>query len=86
MSAGFENKIVNQEIYDRAVERFRQAGIKLPRIAQLADPVAFREEIEERLGSVDPDKPDARNLFRVHWHNDSDGRGLVDIPDQALTS
>ncbi len=84
MSAGFENKIVNQEIYGRAVERFRQAGIKLPKISQLADPIAGRKEFEEKLGSVDPDTPDASNLFRVHWHNDADGRGLVDVPGHLV--
>ena len=80
MSIGLENHIVDQGVYDRAVERFRQAGIKLPRISQLADPTASRAEIEALTGSADPDAPDARNLFRVHWYNDIDRRSLADVP------
>jgi cysteine synthase len=84
MSTGLENKIIDQATYDRAVERFREAGIKLPKISQLADPVAYREEIEARVASVAPDTPDANNLFRVHWHNARDGKGLVEVPDHLV--
>jgi len=84
MSTGLENKIIDQATYDRAVERFHEAGIRLPRISQLADPLAHREEIEARILSVDPDTPDASNLFRVHWHNSRDGRGLVEVPDHLV--
>jgi len=80
MSIELENHIVDQGVYDRAVERFRQAGIRLPRISQLADPTASRAEIEALTGPADPDAPDARNLFRVHWYNDVDRRGLAKVP------
>ena len=84
MSNKLESSIVNDEVYGRAVERFKQAGIKLPRISQLADPVASRDEIEAQIQSADPDSPDARNLFRVHWHNAADRKSLVDVPGHLV--
>ena len=84
MTIKLETEIVNQEVYDRAVERFRQAGIKLPTISQLADPVSSRAAIESQIQSADPDSPDARNLFRVHWHNAADRKNLVDVPGHIV--
>ena len=84
MSNKLESNIVNDEVYGRAVKRFKQAGIKLPRISQLADPVSARDEIEAQVQSADPDSPDARNLFRVHWHNSADRSSLVDVPGHVV--
>ena len=84
MSIKLETEIVNREVYDRAVERLQQAGIKLPTISQLADPVSSRAEIESHIQSADPDSPDARNLFRVHWHNGADRKSLVDVPEHIV--
>ena len=80
MSIGLEDHIVDRKVYERAIARFRQAGIRLPRISQLADPTATRAEIEALTGPADPDAPDPRNLFRVHWYNDVDRRGLAEVP------
>ncbi|MGB5329152.1 MAG: pyridoxal-5'-phosphate-dependent protein subunit beta [Gammaproteobacteria bacterium] len=84
MSIKLETEIVNREVYDRAVERLQQAGIKLPTISQLADPVSSRAEIESHIQSADPDSPDACNLFRVHWHNAADRKSLVDVPEHIV--
>ncbi len=84
MSIKLKTEIVNREVYDRAVERLQQAGIKLPTISQLADPVSSRAEIESHIKSADPDSPDARNLFRVHWHNGADRKSLVDVPKHIV--
>jgi cysteine synthase len=84
MASELENHIVDRHVYDRAVAQFGQTGIRLPRISQLADPVASRAEIEAAVQSSDPEAPDARNLFRVHWHNSADGRTLLDVPDHLV--
>jgi cysteine synthase A len=84
MSNKFEHDIVSKEVYKRAVERFKQAHIKLPTFAQLADPAAFRDEIEAQVQSADPDSPDARNLFRVHWHNAADRKSLAEVPGHLV--
>jgi len=84
MSIETEYEIVDQGVYERAVQRFKKAGIKLPKISQLADPVASKDEINDMVGDADPDAPDARNLFRVHWHNGVDRKSFVDVPDHIV--
>ena len=84
MSIKFEYDIIDRGVYERAVKRFKQAGIKLPKISQLADPIASREEIEAHVKSANPDAPDARNLFRVHWHNGEDRKSLDDVPGHIV--
>ncbi len=84
MSLQLETEIIDDDAYSRAIERFNQAGIKLPKISQLADPIASRDEFEAHLKSTDPDSPDAGNLFRVHWHNAADRKSLVDTPGHVI--
>jgi cysteine synthase A len=78
---GLETHVVDQSIYNNSVKRFKERGIKLPTFAQLAEPSTIPAGIVERLRTVDPDAPDAMNLFRVHWNNAPDRRGRVDTPD-----
>ena len=65
----FQTNIEDPAVYRHAVERFRQAGIVLPTFSQLAEPATIPGQIREALKGVNPDAPDPRNLFRVHWHN-----------------
>jgi cysteine synthase len=90
MVVGLEREIIDQAAYDRNVESVQAAGVTLPRIADLADPVNNLADMAAVLADVDPDTPAGGNLFRVHWHNDSSRRHLVDVPehivlDKALT-
>jgi len=84
MPIELESDIVDRNVYERAVEHCRQAGITLPKISQLADPVAARAQIRAEVQSVDPDAPDARNLFRVHWHNSAGGKRLLEVPGHIV--
>jgi cysteine synthase len=84
MSLGLEEEIVDREVYDRNVAKRRSAGITLPRISDLADPVARLEEKTRSLAEVDPDAPETGNLFRVHWHNDASRRGLAPFPEHIV--
>jgi cysteine synthase len=83
-STGLERELVNRETYDRTVERFREARIVLPTLAQLADPSKIPDRIVSALASVDPDEPHPLNLFRVHWYNDSARKGQVDVPQHLV--
>ena len=78
--------MITQEagVLERAIERFRDSGIALPRFAELADPTAVPERIRERLAAVDPDAPDPVNLFRVHWFNDTAQTGTVAVPEHVV--
>jgi cysteine synthase len=84
MSLGLEREIINAEVYDRNLQSLRAAGVELPRIADLADPVARLADKTAALASADPNKPDAGNLFRVHWHNDAEQKDLVEVPEHIV--
>ena len=77
---GLADQVVDVETRDRAVERFRQQGIVLPTFAELSDPSLIPSE---RTDGVDPDAPDPRNLFRVHWYNDLSGE-RVTVPEHVV--
>ena len=78
---GLADRIVDEAALDNSVERFRAQGITLPTFAQLADPSTF--EHASAVGDADPQGPDPRNLWRVHWYNDLAG-GRVDVPDHVV--
>ena len=84
MSLGLEREIVDRATYDRNVTRFRNAGITLPRLGDLADPPARLKEKTVALANVDPDAPQVGNLFRVHWHNAADRRSLAEVPEHLV--
>ncbi len=77
---GLERELVDRDVYDRTVERFRAQGIAMPTFAQLADP----SRISADLAGVDADSADPRNLWRVHWHNARAGGGFVDVPEHVV--
>jgi cysteine synthase A len=78
---GLADRVVDDEALANSVARFRDRGITLPTFAQLADPSTFSHD--DRVGDADPQGPDARNLWRVHWYNDLAGR-RVEVPDHVV--
>ncbi len=75
---GLYDRVVDEAALGRAVERFRQRGIRLPRFSELADPGALDHSI---VKGVDPDEAHPANLFRVHWYNDSTRSGRTEVPE-----
>jgi cysteine synthase len=84
MPIGLEHDIVDQATYQQTIERFRESSIRLPKIAELADPGTISESIRNDLQSIDPDSPDPLNLFRVHWHNDASRKGIAEVPEHIV--
>jgi len=82
--AGSPRSIVDSEVLERTVERFREAGVALPRFAELADPTLVPGKVRERLAAVGPDDRDPLNLFRVHWFNDAARTGIVPVPEHVV--
>lgn len=78
---GLADRTVDEEAVANSVARFRAQGITLPTFSQLADPSTF--DHGERVGDADPQGPDARNLWRVHWYNDLAG-GRVAVPEHVV--
>ena len=84
---GMTLEMADTAVYDRAVQRFSENGIRLPTFAQLADPSTLPADAVAQLEGVHRDEPDARNLFRVHWFNSLDDPRPIDVPDHiALPS
>jgi len=77
---GLYDRVVDEAALDRAVERFRQRGIRLPRFAELADPGGIDHSI---VAGVSPDEAHPANLFRVHWYNDSARTGRAEVPEHV---
>ena len=73
--------IVDTAALANSVERFSEQDITLPTFAQLEDPSTFDQAA--KVGDADPQGPDARNLWRVHWYNDLAGN-RVDVPDHVV--
>ena len=84
MPIGLEHEIVDSAACERTIERFRDTGIRLPTISQLADPATISNDLRDDLAGVDPDSPDPRNLFRVHWHNDASRRRYTSVPEHMV--
>ncbi|NBV03740.1 MAG: pyridoxal-5'-phosphate-dependent protein subunit beta [Acidimicrobiia bacterium] len=73
--------MVDESALANSVARFRERGIRLPRFAELADPSSF--DHAGAVGDADPQGPDARNLWRVHWYNDLGG-SRVGVPEHVV--
>ncbi len=77
---GLEAAVVDAGARARIARRFRDARIRLPTFAELADPSRIPASLRRESEDADRDAPDKSNLFRVHWYNDPDGR-RVQVPD-----
>lgn len=78
------DNVVNKDILERAVGRFRELNIRLPQLSELAAPETMDQRTADALGAVDPDAAHPLNLFRVHWFNDSDRAGRSDVPGHLV--
>jgi len=83
-SLGLVDHLVDRGVYDRTVERFRQARIVLPTFAELAQPTLIPPAITKALGGVKPDNAHPLNLFRVNWYNDAARTGRVEVPQHVV--
>jgi cysteine synthase len=79
-----QTTIADRATYDRAVEHFGRQRIALPTFAELAEPGRIGAARHKQLAGVDPDAADARNLFRVHWYNDTARTSLADVPAHVV--
>ena len=77
---GLADRVVDPKALSNSVARFREQGIVLPTFAQMANPASVDPTI---VGDANPQGPDARNLWRVHWYNDLAGN-RVNVPDHVV--
>jgi cysteine synthase A len=77
---GIDTTVADRGTRDRAAAALARAGVELPSFAELADPGRRAGTRATPIPSIDPDRPDPANLFRVHWHNDRTRRGFAAVP------
>ena len=82
--AALETEIVDRAVRARTVALFRERGIVLPTLNELAHPDTIPAGVLEALAGVEPDAAAPLNLFRVHWHNDADRRTRVAVPNHVV--
>jgi cysteine synthase len=81
---GLERDMVDRDVYERTVGRFRESGVALPTFAQIADPALIPSRVREALAGIGPDEAHPLNLFRVHWFNDQRRTGSVTVPQHLI--
>ncbi len=62
----------------------REARVRLPTFAEVADPSRIAPAIAAAAAATDPDEPRAANLFRVHWFNGRTRRERVPVPEHVV--
>ncbi len=81
---GVSTSVVDRDVLERAARRFGDHGIVLPTFAELADPRRIPASALAGLAHVGHDDADARNLWRVHWYNDTLSGGLREVPEHVV--
>jgi cysteine synthase len=81
---GLEREVVDADVRGRAVAHLRERGVKLPTFAELEDPSRVSADVQARLAKVGPDEPDPLNLYRIHWYNTADRKGLEAVPGHIV--
>ena len=71
--------IENPAFLKRSIARARERGILLPTFRQLKHPDTIPQRIQTKLAEVDPQAVHPLNLFRIHWRNDPETRGIGEI-------
>jgi len=79
-----ELELIDRGAYERAIRHFSAASVALPTFGELAEPGLAPRAVREQLAGVDPDAPNALNLFRVHWRNGASRRDLVATPEHVV--
>jgi hypothetical protein len=78
-----ERELVDPDALELTHERFHEAGIALPTVAQLADP-----ELVPPVGACRsrPGRRASPQPLPVHWHNGANRVDLVDVPGHIVLS
>jgi cysteine synthase len=85
------DRVVDQEVLEKSVKRFREKGIILPTFEQLKNPGLIPAKIKGKLKAIGLWDLHPLNLFRITWKNEPKEKGglyggvnYMELP-QALT-
>ena len=76
MAWDLNRNITDESVVARAATLCGQRGISLPTFAEIMSPASRPLP----PASLSPDEAHPLNLYRVHWYNDAERRGRVDVP------
>lgn len=86
MNFHLNNGVVHRGVYNRNRQHLRERGVILPKISDLAGPNERLSTEAALLSGVDPDCADPKNLFRIHWYNDTERKNLTLVPEHIVLS
>jgi len=69
------DKVVDRQVLEKSVERFRQKGIILPTFAQMQNPDLIPDKIKKKLENIGLWDLAPLNLFRITWKNEPKEKG-----------
>lgn len=76
------DKIVDEKVLQKAVDRYREKGIILPTFAQMQNPDLIPNLIKDKLKNIGLWDLHPLNLFRITWKNEPRQKGgLYDSPN-----
>jgi len=64
------DKIADEKVLKKAVDRYREKGIILPTFEQMENPDKVPEKIKDKLSKIGLWDLDPANLFRINWKNE----------------
>ena len=65
-------------------EYYKEKGIILPKISELANPSSINKDTQKNLKLINKDSADPKNLFRIHWHNDMNHSCFLESPEHIV--
>ncbi|PWB52341.1 MAG: pyridoxal-5-phosphate-dependent protein subunit beta [Anaerolineales bacterium] len=66
---------IDKDRRKRAIQRVREQNIIIPTYAMMKDPSLVPDRVKAELGKIGLWDVNARNLFRITWHNDPVAKG-----------
>ena len=75
---------MKESIISKTSEYFKKNGVILPTISELSNPHSIKEEVKNKLKTLDKNEIDPLNLFRVHWFNNRDHSDFSKVPEHIL--
>jgi len=75
---------MNESIINKTSKYFKNKGIILPTISELANPHIINEEFKDKLKTLDKNSINPLNLFRVHWYNNRDHTNFSKVPEHIV--
>ena len=75
---------INESVVSKTSRYFKNKGIVLPKISELAKPNTISEDVQNSLKTIDKNEINSLNLFRVHWYNNLGHTAFSKSPEYII--